>query len=109
MDSLTRHEKLYYNTTQLSPSRRAQTPSKRAKTPISPKTIAAIEFGHERTHKLTPSSDLCEAYFTGRNTNLSPLRIVCHNKRGVKYPRINPEHGKTHSSRNVLGGFYSTS
>merc|ERR1719487_1265798 len=91
MDSLTRHEKLYYKTAQLSPSRRCQTPSKRATTPSSPKEIIAIEYGHERIHKLTPPRDITENYFSGRNINLSPLRIVCHNKRGVKLPRGNPE------------------
>jgi hypothetical protein len=66
-----------------------------------------LQFAHESMIRLQPPSELVSAYKTGLQVH-SPLKIVVHQKRGVKLPKISPEKPSNGVTRNYHGGYYST-
>ena len=66
-----------------------------------------VQFAHEVTTVLKPSHEHFNQYLICQ-TDKAPLRIVSHNKRGIKHDRVASSPQKSGISRNVLGGFYAT-
>ena len=66
-----------------------------------------IQFAHEVTTVMKPTHQNFNKYLI-KQTDKAPLRIVCHNKRGIKHDRVASSPQKPGVSRNVLGGFYAT-
>lgn len=65
-----------------------------------------VQFAHEVTTVMKPSHADFNKYLI-KQTDKAPLRIVCHNKRGIKHDRVASNPQKPGISRNVLGGFYA--
>lgn len=66
-----------------------------------------LQHGHESMVNLAPSRSLVSAYKTGMQVH-SPLKIVTHQKRGVKLPKLSPEKPSNSVTRNHHGGYYAT-
>ncbi len=127
LDALSVHEKLYYNfpldvpRLSLSPVRirTAQTSPKKSPLAKPPTPVVGgpyagrlspvlVEFGHEFSTVRLPDEATAHDFLSGVPHAPAPLTIVHHQKRGVKLPRMSPDHGSTSITRNVLGGFFAT-
>jgi hypothetical protein len=69
--------------------------------------VPQLQCGHESMVNLSPSKPLVTAYKTGLPVHC-PLKIVTHQKRGVKLPKLSPEKPSNSVTRNHHGGYYST-
>lgn len=70
-------------------------------------SVPQLQCAHESIIALNPSRSHVTAYKGGLQVH-SPLKIVVHQKRGVKLPKISPDKPSNSVARNHHGGFYST-
>lgn len=66
-----------------------------------------LQCAHESMIVLAPNKSLVEAYRIGLQVH-SPLKIVTHQKRGVKLPKLSPDKTANGVARNHHGGYYAT-
>lgn len=66
-----------------------------------------LQYGHESVINLAPTKPLLDAYKMGLDVHC-PLKIVTHQKRGVKLPKLSPEKPSNAVTRNHHGGYYAT-
>lgn len=109
------HEKLFYSGRQ-SPSNvslipQSPPPKCHFKNAVLPdyEPRKEIHYGHEYTQTFSPSRDFVDAYSSGASVDSVPLRVVQHQKRGVKLPKIVAGRSPTNICRTYSGGFYSNS
>lgn len=100
---LTPHEKQYYHR---SLKKDLETSLAQLERPVH-KCPDQVKFAHEVTTLQVPTQQALNSYLV-RQSDKAPLRIVCHNKRGIKHDRVASSPQKPGVARNVLGGFYST-